>query len=1752
MQQRGQPSSEIGDTSQSLGLWLEQGHNFSSEEVLQILLHATQMLQKLHGRQECHHHITPWHLLWSKQTGQLQLLDHVPSDETDSSNEPWLSGNKEQGLWAYISPEQTGQTHFPLDHRTDFYSLGMIGWHLLMGRLPFQATEPQQWFHAHLAELPVAPHKLRSDVPRMLSKIVLKLLAKNPEERYKSATGLYADLQRCLDTWQEKEQAYFTLGQQDLPTALTKAKRLYGRESEQEFLRERLRQTQMGACILLLVQGASGIGKSALVHDLREPTYAIQGHFATGRFEPFHSEIPYQAIQTALRGMLQELLTEGRSRLLFWKTRLLQALGENGGVLVQLLPELSLLLGPIPTIPSSHPQEDRHRILQAFSDLCCALASPLHPLVLFLDDLQWADPASLELLDFLAADPKIKGCLLIGGFRDTEADHSPNLSLFLQSLEQRGASVSKLRLQELPIPVIQQLLAESMQAPPDKLLRLAEILFEKTAGNPFFLQALWQQLVHNHLLSVDKEGWSWDETKLCQITGTDDVISFLVDSLKRMPPEVQQVLQIASCLGHHIVPSRLAELISMPMDKVSQYLQIATEAGLLHMNSSSPVVPSSFHFIHDRVQEASYALVSDEERVTTHLHIGQFLLQKVLQKDFSSESTEILYETMGHLQKGNAHLQDLEHRSKYAELASMAGEHARQVRAFEHAFHALSWGLHVLGQDGWNQRYNLTLSLCGAAIEIGLACRERDQVEHWIRQLLSHGKTLVDQLPAWKGYVVFLVQKHHMKEALEVASDFYQRTGTPFLPSHSKLALAGWVTKTFWMLGRKGPERFLDLPELQDPLRRGILDIQELVVPACLHLYPKKTPPMLLRSVCNTLRFGLTGLNVQSVLGLGVVFAGILHKTHLALRCGNVILQLLEKLKRPDLEPRLSFMINLSIHPWSRSFSQLAENFESIYQRSIQLGDLFSAFSSHALWQFSRFHAGTHLDTVANIIEQGEQARQHYRYEMAKHPYQFLNELIKLLQEEQPIWPPQSWSQKLVSPTSFMFRKLTLSSFQIHLLLLFDAWEDAFALVCTKQDEVFDPVAILFQIPYCTYTLITFHLHAAKKNKFSTKHQPVVRQCSKRLRAWVQQAPQSRMYRLSWVAAAESHSRKPTFSTLKQYDKALEQALQVDAIHDAALIAQQAANLCDELGHQRMAKKFRSEAITLYQRWGAKACVAYLRSKDPELLSLPVPTVPTTPSQESPSLSEILNPKHQLDFKAVLSSLEAIAKESNHTLLLKRLMLLIMEHSFAERGLLLLERKHNWYVAADVRGVSGKIKFPNTIISLDEDVEIAPSAMLRYCLLSHDVIVLADASREGAFVRDPYVVQKQPRSVLCFPLLLHNQPVGLMYLENPLVSGIFTADRRQLIEWMATQAAVSLQVFQSLHSTEIFAPAFESGSLDLNPTDTSPPSASSRIQTLDEPLLRFQLQNSTISTTTQVPKDGRLGDWMLLRKIADGGMSLIYEARNIFTDQPAAIKMLAPSFRDQPTRIRRLEREAKTLEQFKHPHIVQLLDFDQDPIFGPFLALEYLEGTNLQSIIELCAPLPLGWLLAISEQICSALAALHHKGILHRDLKPSNIFLSPGDPFPHARLLDFGIVDLTLLSTDTRLTSTGTIVGTPAYLAPEQLKGRESLSPATDLYSLGIIWFEALTGKHPLGGGSAVELFVKILQEEPVSLGTLRPEFQHTELDMLFTRLFTKNPKHRPHDSELLWNEFSMCCQWIEDPLDQPERYPLLDTTASP
>jgi PAS domain S-box-containing protein len=846
-------------------------------------------LAGIDAAQVIHRDIRPANILVEPETGRVLLVD-LSMATAQESNIVSPEGVVESASdWAYVSPEQTGRMNRPVDYRTDCYSMGVVLYRMLTGQLPFQANDPLEWTHCHIARVPAPPSEIASEVPQAVSDIVMKLLAKLPEDRYQSAYGLQADLNRCLAQWQASGRIEpFPLGTDDIPERFQVPHKLYGRGPEVERLLgtfERMAAT--GQAGLATVSGYSGIGKSSLVDALRKPIVAEHGYFISGKFDQYQRDIPYATITQAFRELVRQLLAESETHIAGWRQQIQAAVGVNGQLVVEVLPQVEIIIGPQPPVPALPPTEAQNRFRMALRQFVTVFASEGHPLVLFLDDLQWIDAASLTLIEDLIMHPDTRYLLLIGAYRDNEVDGSHPLVTTLETIRHSGTPVTALKLSPLSVVHLNQLVADTLHASPVICEPLTRLVYERTEGNPFFFIQFLDALHKEGLLRHDAQHWVW-QWNLDQIKAkdfADNVVDLMVGKLRNLPLPAQEALLLAACLGNTFELRHLALVSRKSATETEQRLAAAVRERLLLRTRGSG------KFLHDRIQQAAYSLIPATQRAAVHLRIGWVLLASLT----ADELVEHLFDVANQFNRGAALLDDRVEKAQVATLDLRAGRKAKASAAYTSACVYLAAGIALLNEKDWDDRYELMFSLRLESAECEFLTGDFDQAERLIAELLQRRASKVDRAAVYHLKVLLHVMKSENIQAVSSARACVKLFGID-IPAHPTWEQVQAEYETVWRNLEGHPiEALIDLPLMSDPELRTAMQVLSIPLEAAyftdLHLFCL----LLCRMVNVSLRHGMSGPIAQAYNWLGTILGPVFHSYRAGDRFIKLACDLVEK-----------------------------------------------------------------------------------------------------------------------------------------------------------------------------------------------------------------------------------------------------------------------------------------------------------------------------------------------------------------------------------------------------------------------------------------------------------------------------------------------------------------------------------------------------------------------------------------------------------------------------------------------------------------------------------------------------------------------------------------------------------------------------------------------------------------------------------------------------------------------------------------
>ena len=1342
-------------------------------------------VSQLHGRGVIHKDMKPAHVLVDAATGRVRLTGFGIASRLPRERQPAEPPEFIAGTLAYMAPEQTGRVNRSIDSRSDLYSLGVTFYEMLTGGLPFTASDPMEWVHCHIARQPAPPTERVGNVPVAVSAIVMKLLSKTAEERYQTAAGVERDLLRCLSQWESRGSIDdFSLGSEDTPDRLMIPEKLYGRDREVDALLTAFDRTVLGGRPeLVLVSGYSGIGKSAVVNELHKPLVPPRGLFASGKFDQYKRDIPYATLAQAFQSLVRPLLSKGEDELRRWREALQEALEPNGLLMVDLVPELKHVLGEQPPVPELPPSEAQRRFQLVFRRFIGVFARPEHPLALFLDDLQWLDAATLDLLEDLLTRDDLRHLFLIGAYRDNEVSATHPLMRKLDAIRQAGAAVEDIVLTPLGEDDLRQLLADSLRCEPVRAAPLGELIHEKTTGNPFFAIQFISALADEGLLSFGYgEGrWVWDLNRIHAKGYTDNVVELMVGKLNRLPLDTQEALKQFACMGNSAEFDMLAMAYEKSIEELHQHLWEAVRTGLIFRSEDS------YRFLHDRVQEAAYSMIPQALRSAAHLRIGMLLAEH----SPAEKREEAIFEIVNQLNRGSRLITSVEDRERVAELNLIAGRRAKVSTAYASALKYLGAGRALLTEETWRRNYPLIFSTEYLMAECELLTADKVAAENRLSLLPQRANNRHDFCLATRLRLTLYTTLDRCDRAVDVFLEWLRSQGTLWSNRPKRDDVLREYERIWVLLGDRQIEELMDLPLVEDPEVLDTLDVfTEIVTPSILYDEHFSTL-VVCRLVTLSLEHGNSDAACFAYVWLAMFAGPRLGNYKDGFRFGQLGYDLVEKRGLTRYLARTYMSVGAMVMPWSQHVASGRELVRRAFDAAYRIGDL--TFASYSWDQLITIclAVGDPLAEVQTECENGLAFAKRVRFGLVIHLCGSQLGLIQTLRGVTPTlgcldhddYSEPEVERNLASNPNLVFAEFYYWTRKVQARVLARDYATA-AEAAFKGQRLYWTSAAMFET--ADFRLYAALAHAGAWNMASPedrpKHFDALSGHYKQLELWAEHSPQTFENRAALVAAEIARIEGRILDAQDLYEKAIRSAHVHGFVHNEAFANELAGLFYESRGYEKIAISYLREAHYCYLRWGADAKVRQLEKLFPQIKA---------ENASSDATTTIHTPIEQLDLATVIKVSEAVSGEIVLDRLIETIMRTALEHAGAERGLLILSGDDGYRIEAEATTSSHSV----TVVLRQASVTAAdlPGSILQYVLRTKEGVLLHDASGQNQFAADEYIQEHHARSVLCLPLLKQTRLLGLLYLENSLAPHVFTPARMAVFKLLASAAAISIE-----------------------------------------------------------------------------------------------------------------------------------------------------------------------------------------------------------------------------------------------------------------------------------------------------------------------------------------------------------------------
>ena len=1380
-----------------------QTHNFTVEQVLVIALQMTDSLHYLSQRQVLHQDINPANILIHPDTHQIWLTDFSLASLLPKESQELKSPGALEGALAYIAPEQTGRMNRGIDYRADFYSLGVTLYELLTGELPFQSDDPMELIHCHIAKAPVPLEEVGSRksevgnpiqnselrIPTSLARIVLKLMAKNAEDRYQSALGLRYDLQHCLDQWEASGQVKsFELGQRDQCDRFLIPEKIYGREAEVQTLLEAFERVSQGTSELMLVAGFSGIGKTAVVNEVYKPITRQKGYFIKGKFDQFNRNIPFSAFVQAFRSLMGQLLGESDAALADWRTKILTAVGESGRVLIEVIPELQHIIGEQPPVPELSGTAAQNRFNLLFGKFIRVFTTPAHPLVIFLDDLQWVDSASLNLFKLLMDDES--GYLLVlGAYRNNEVFPAHPLRLMFDEIQELREKLNTLTLEPLRENDITHLVADTLHCSNASASPLAQLVYQKTQGNPFFATQFLQGLHGDNWITFNEEAghWQYDLPQVSQLALTDDVVTFMVSRLRQLPNATQKILKLSACIGNHFDLQTLAVVCECSQAEAAVNLWPSLQMGLIvptnnaykflqgDLDNIEPIdaltggMKISYRFLHDCVQKSAYTLIPQDQRSQIHYHLGQLLTREISK---ASQETQI-FELVSHLNHGAEYITVQNFRDNVAQHNLKACQKAKRAIAYQAGYEYAAMGLSWLGSGAWERQYDLSLQLSNFAAEFAWLCGDLETMDSYIQIILKQSQSLLDKIPSFCLQIQANTSQMRFTEALKTAQYVFKLLGVALPKTATFDNVPIMVSEIKQLLSETTIADLINLPLMEQESDVAVIQIISQVIPAAYICGSPLFAVVVILGVKLLVRAGNSPLSAYVYANYAYILCNYCQEIETGEEFGKLALRLANESTAKSVRPQVYVMLALYMQHRKSPLRETLDLARQGYIFAQEVGNQeWAGYSAYAFCA-NGFASAQNLKDLAKVtqdycvglvkLNQIAPANWCQIYRQA-----ILNLTNPIPQQPQTFFDTPEQEANFLAGLHAAEDLLGLYHFHLCKLMISYLFGDieaahhhaleARARLDVAQGTVGLPVFYFYDSLTLLSQLTKVTLDS---EEYAKKLQQVEQNQDNLQQNWARYAPVNYQHKFNLVEAEKLGLLGEWWAALELYDEAIEAAKNHGYIQEEALANELSAKFYLGLKKEKIAAIYMQAAYSGYAHWSAKAKIQNLKKRHPNLLQSIFPeayyadpletlesVVEFNLSTHSSIISKPSSINKQLDFAAVLKASQLISEKVELDELLTQLVQLMLHNSGADKlAIILPSHDHDWEIRA--------IATPETTHLLAEtfaDYSNLPTRFIQYVKNTQEIIAIDNLDTDLSII-DVYLQRYKPRSILCIPIL---------------------------------------------------------------------------------------------------------------------------------------------------------------------------------------------------------------------------------------------------------------------------------------------------------------------------------------------------------------------------------------------------------------
>lgn len=1346
------------------------GEGHSLKEFFTHAIQLCEILEDIHDKDYMFLHLNPHNLFVDIENNSLILLG-IFNSLTKGKTGKFITLNKELPPWqiAYIPPELTGRMNIHADFRANLYTLGIILYEWLTNQLPFASTDLSETFHAHFTKLPNSPTEIHPEIPEILSIIILRLLEKLPDNRYQSASFLRKDLEHCYQQYLKKGEIESFPLHVNVKHGQRKRKALIGRDSEYKILLDLLKNTISGHQETAFISGPSGCGKTALVHHLRTSIMGKRIIFLEGKFDQLQKNIPYAPIIQAFKTWVRILLSKGDVEQSHWKEKILTSLGTYAGALSFLLPEIEWVIGKQQKMEALSSIDSHSHFLIMFHKLVLLIGEE-EPLLLFIDDLQWADAASLDLIEYLITNVRSNGIFLIAAYRDgTDLLEYKYADTTLKKIKATSKVITMISLQPLAKEQVKLWVCDQYEINEHSGEHLSSIIYKITQGNPFFITQIFQSLLREKIILSSGQSAKVNLDVIKDLSISEDVISYVVNRTKQLPLDMQEILKMASCFGREIDVNKLAIVAGINKSLIINHLSKAVIEGfLLPLNVKNLEGENvQFLFIHDRVQQALYSLLSEEEKQKNHLKIGRYLKNSgniLLDK-------EDLFDAVSHLNFCKR-LLDIKERGELASLNALAGEEAKRAAAFQTAYQYFLQAKQLLEADSWTENYPLTFQIMKGLGEAAYLNSHFDEAEHAFNEVLEKALTSEEKLKLYNLKITLYTHLHRVNEAVDAGLKGLQLFDWKIKTNPGKVDIAREFLLVQFSLINTSPSMLLDLPEMKDEMKKLFMQTLININTPAFHVNQNLNAYLMLKAFRFTLKNGQTDISSLVFINFSLLQSVGFGNFASSYEYGNLAIKHVELNNQTHIKATVYFVFSTFANHWKNHIQDNLYYLQESQKYSVESGNIHLAGAASSFITMTLLIKGERLEEVAAGVNQQLEFVKSINYRLS---VDFNNEM-------------KHWLDVLMSMNTKPIYDLPISNADnsgelIHYTLRLQMaylMKDEYQAK-QQMDKLLSLVSdtnVLVITPdyyfYHTLWLSRMYEHATSEEK--KKYIRMMKKNVKKMKNWATCSPANYKHKYHLMAAELLkllENKKEEVAT--HYDNAAQLAIENGYLQDEAIIYECTGSFYIRTGNVQLGRYFLKKANEQYHVWGAVRIAESLHKQYPDFIE-----------KSTEKTLKGLN----IDAIAIVKSAQAISKKIQFEELIVTMMTIMLENAGAEKGYLFLQQEGGLELAIR-RDLDGSF-VPEHTRPVNELADEIPLQLVHYITKTKESIVLEDASKFGLFTEDPYIKLNKPKSVLSFPISYQNQLMGLLYLENNLITHAFTDERIQILMMLSSQAAISI------------------------------------------------------------------------------------------------------------------------------------------------------------------------------------------------------------------------------------------------------------------------------------------------------------------------------------------------------------------------